>query len=351
MTLPPTNPNPENPPAAPGQAAPLWRQTLRRVGALAGLATLLALLSPVLIGVLVLAPGPLSRPATIVVAHGAGTAAIAAQLADAGTVYSPLAFRLAARLMANGSLKAGEYALPAQTSIAEIVAMMHEGRSVVRMLTIAEGLTSADIVDRLRDEEALSGTIDAIPAEGTLVPEPYRDAFGDTRAGVIQRMQKAMQERLATLWAGRAADLPLASAHDAVILASVVEKETGKREERPRIAGVFFNRLRQGMRLQSDPTVIYALTRGQMSLDRPLTHEDLSFASPINTYVHDGLPTQPICNPGYAALAAVLHPEHHDLFYFVADGSGGHAFARDLAEHNRNINAWHRAVSSMPHTP
>jgi UPF0755 protein len=163
---------------------------------------------------------------------------------------------------------------------------------------------------------------------------------------MIVRMQKAMQEKINELWASRETGLPLKSVGEAVILASIVEKETGKPDERPRIAGVFYNRLRQNMRLQSDPTVIYALTKGKKTLDRALTHEDLSFASPINTYTSDGIPPQPICNPGRAALEAVLHPEHHGFYYFVADGSGGHVFAVDLATHNQNINKWHRALEN-----
>jgi UPF0755 protein len=161
-------------------------------------------------------------------------------------------------------------------------------------------------------------------------------------------MQKAMQEKVNEVWAGRDADLPLQTPQQAVVMASIVEKETGKPDERPRIAGVFYNRLRLNMRLQSDPTVIYALTGGREDLPRALTHEDLATASPINTYASDGLPPQPICNPGLAALQAATHPEHNNFLYFVADGSGGHAFAADLATHDENINRWHAFEKARP---
>ena len=246
--------------------------------------------------------------------------------------------------MTNGSLKAGEYDVPARASPVDIATMMQEGRSVVRLFSVPEGLTSTEIVQMLQNEPVLTGPIDILPTEGSLLPESYRYSYGDTRAGLITRMQKAMQEKLNEAWADREGGLPLNSAADAIILASIVEKETGKAEERPRIAGVFYNRLRLNMRLQSDPTVIYALTRGQQTLDRALTHEDLGFASPMNTYASDGLPPQPICNPGRAAMEAVMHPEHNDFLYFVADGTGGHAFATNLAAHNENINRWHQEI-------
>jgi UPF0755 protein len=177
-----------------------------------------------------------------------------------------------------------------------------------------------------------------------LLPETYKYSYGDTRAGLIARMQEAMQKRVGEIWAARDETVPLTSPEQMVVLASIVEKETGKADERPRIAGVFYNRLKVNMRLQSDPTVIYALTQGKGELGRALTHDDLSFVSPINTYASDGLPPQPICNPGRAALEAVTHPEHHNYLYFVADGTGGHAFAADLATHNANINRWHDAL-------
>jgi UPF0755 protein len=308
-----------------------------------------AVLLPVLGMSALLAPGPLPQEKTIVVARGASAADIGKQLAQEKAVYLSTLFRIAARAV--GSLKAGEYALPTHVSAFDIARIMNKGLSVARMFTVAEGLTSAEIVGLLNNDPVLTGTIDGIPTEGSLLPETYRYSYGDSRAGIVARMQAAMHEKVNNLWANRENGLSLKSIGEAIVLASIVEKETGKVEERPRIAGVFYNRLRQNMRLQSDPTVIYALTNGQKELGRALTHEDLALASPINTYVSDGLPPKPICNPGRAALEAVLHPEHHSFLYFVADGKGGHAFAADLATHNKNVAIWHRATENAAAQP
>jgi len=322
---------------------------LRSVGhVLVGLASLGVLL-PVLAFFSLFAPGPLPQDTTLIIAHGASASDIGGQLRQADAVYATPLFRVAARLMAGNVLKAGEYIIPKHASMITIAQMIRDGKSVVRLFTVAEGLTSAEIVDALRDEPVLTGTIDSIPAEGTLLPETYRYMYGDSRTGILARMTKAMQDKEKEIWDGREEGLPIDNLSAAVILASIVEKETGKAEERPRIAGVFYNRLRQNMRLQSDPTVIYALTRGKSDLDRVLTHEDLSIASPFNTYVSNGLPPQPICNPGIASLQAVTHPEHHAFLYFVADGNGGHAFAADLATHDQNINRWHQMQQSAGH--
>jgi UPF0755 protein len=179
-----------------------------------------------------------------------------------------------------------------------------------------------------------------LPPEGSLLPETYRYSYGDSRAGMISRMQKSMQDALNELWPKRDPAIPLKSPLEAVIMASIIEKETGKAVERPRIAGVFYNRMRSNMRLQSDPTVIYAITLAKGPMNRELVHDDLAFASPFNTYTRDGLPPEPICNPGRAALEAALHPEQNDFLYFVADGTGGHVFSKDLAAHNQNVTKW-----------
>ena len=345
-------PLPETPPTLVQKSPSFLGSSRLRLAAWAASALLMAvLLVPALGGAALCVPGPLSQEKTIIVAHGATAAEIGAQLAQENAIHLAPLFRLAARLVAKGSLKAGEYALPAHISAIEIAHMIHEGRSVVRLFTVAEGLTSSEIAQSLGEDPTLTGTIDAPPPEGSLLPETYRYSYGDSRAGIIARMQKAMQEKINEIWANRQADLSIRSPEEAVILASIVEKETGKPEERPRIAGVFYNRLTKKMRLQSDPTVIYALTQGQKSLDRPLTHNDLSFASTYNTYAHDALPPHPICNPGRAALEAVAHPEHHEFLYFVADGRGGHAFAPDLATHNDNINRWHRLTEKAASRP
>lgn len=287
-------------------------------------------------------PGPLPEAKTIIVPHGMGPHDLASALDDAGAIYNPLLFRVASRLLAANALKAGEYALIPGQSMADIIDMIHEGRSVTHLFTVAEGLTSNDIARLLNIMPAMGGGSIAPPPEGSVLPESYRYLYGDTRAGVIGRMQKAMQETLADLWAKRDPNLPVSSPEQAVVLASIVEKETGKAAERPRIAGVFYNRLRQNMRLQSDPTVIYGIMAARGFMDHDIGHTDLSFPSPYNTYLNDGLPPRPICNPGRAALEAVMHPETHGYLYFVADGTGGHAFAATLDEHNRNVARWNQ---------
>jgi UPF0755 protein len=241
------------------------------------------------------------------------------------------------------ALKAGEYEFPPRASYAEVLAQLGAGRTLTRFLTVPEGLTAVEVAALVNAAAAMQGAPSASPPEGSLLPETYDYRWGDNRAAMLQRMQAAMQATLAELWPRRAADVPLASPQEALILASIVEKETGIAAERRRVAGVFANRLRLGMPLQADPTVVYALTGGQAPLGRALTRADWQVDSPYNTYRIRGLPPGPIANPGRAAIEAALNPEPHDYLYFVADGSGGHAFARSLAEHNRNVARW-RAV-------
>ncbi len=297
---------------------------------------LIVALPPMFSLTVMLMSGPLKENKTVIIPHGAGAREIAMLLDKNDVIWSPLVFRLASKITGSGQFKAGEYEFTPQQSTAEVMEAMVEGRSVVRLFTVAEGLTSAEILDLLKNDIALSGDA-AMPAEGSLLPETYRYSYGDTRASLIARMQKSMQETLNDLWAKRDPAIPLKAPQDAVILASIVEKETGKAAERPRIAGVFYNRLRQNMRLQSDPTVIYAITRVKGPMNRELGHDDMAFPSPYNTYTSDGLPPQPICNPGRASLEAALHPEQNDFLYFVADGTGGHTFSKDLAAHNQNV--------------
>ena len=287
------------------------------------------------------APGPLEVPTTVIVAPGAGLDDIVRLLARAGVVGDTFALRWGARLTgAHKRLRAGEYAFPAGVSPAQVLAIVESGKVVVRRLTVAEGLTSAQVASQLAAAEGLDGAIQVLPGEGTLLPETYHFSRGDGRADILRRMADGMIETLHRLWAGRASDLPLETPGAALILASIVEKETAVASERARIAAVFINRLRRGMRLQSDPTVAYGLTAGRGTLERALTHADLAAPSPYNTYLIDGLPPGPICNPGRAAIAAVMRPAVTDELYFVADGSGGHVFARSLAEHNRNVAKW-----------
>jgi len=287
------------------------------------------------------APGPAAVETTVILPKGAGVAGVAGALAEAGVIREPLLFRIGVRLAGRDrDLKAGEYAFPAGASARQVMEIVAGGRTVVHRLTVPEGLTSRQILELVAQAEALEGAVGALPPEGALLPETYHFSRGDSRAALVERMAADMQAAVAALWAGRDEGLPLDSPAQMVTLASIVEKETGVAAERPRIAGVFVNRLRQGMRLQSDPTVVYALTQGAGPLGRELTRADLAVDSPYNTYAKPGLPPGPIANPGRAALEAVAHPLATEELYFVADGTGGHAFARTLDEHNRNVAKW-----------
>jgi UPF0755 protein len=236
-------------------------------------------------------------------------------------------------------VKAGEYAVPSKASMADIAAILVSGKSIQHKLTAAEGLTSNMVYKLVVADPDLSGGAGPEPAEGTLLPETYLFTHGTTRAQLLERMKKAQGDFLDAQWSARAADLPFQTKEQAVILASIVEKETSLPEERRHIAAVFVNRLRQGMRLQSDPTIIYGITRGY-PLGRDIRASEITAVSLWNTYVIDGLPSSPICNPGKDSLAAVLNPQQSGDLYFVATGQGGHAFAATTAEHNKNVVAY-----------
>lgn len=287
------------------------------------------------------APGPLTEPTTVVIPRGSGLEAVAITLADAGVVQSPLLVVFGATL--GGStrdLRAGEYAFAPGISAGEVLEQMRRGRTVVHRLTVPEGLTSAQILSLLEKEPALAGDPPPRPKDGSLLPETYNFSYGDTREQMVERMQRAMTQALAEAWRNRDKDLPYKAPEEALAMASIVEKETAVAAERARVAGVYVNRLEQGMRLQSDPTVIYALTEGSGELGRALTRNDLRVESPYNTYMAAGLPPGPIANPGKASILAALKPERHEFLYFVADGTGGHAFAKTLPDHNRNVAHW-----------
>lgn len=287
--------------------------------------------------------GPLEVGQNVVIPRGSSIGAISQRLEEAGVIEDARAFHVAALVTGkNARLRAGEYAFPAGVSLREALELLESGKTVIRRFTVPEGRTAADVVGLLMETEELSGEIPSLPEEGSLLPETYHYSWGDDRNQLLERMQRSMAAVLEELWEARADGLPLETPEEAVTLASIVEKETGVAEERPIVASVFINRLKQGMRLQSDPTVVYAITKGERPLGRALTRADWQVEDPYNTYQNDGLPPGPIANPGRASLEAVLDPVESDYFYFVADGSGGHAFARTLDEHNRNVANWRR---------
>ena len=294
-------------------------------------------------GTKVVNPGPSTNDVRIVVKPGYGVSQIAAELERSGVIDSQLVFKLRARLTnAHKTLKAGEYNFPAHVSIGGALQLLKSGNTVVRKLTIPEGLYATAVIDLVMAADGLEGDIKNIPPEGTLLPETYHYSWGDSRQRLIDRMEEDMISLLERLWAERKADSFVKSIDEVLILASIVEKETAIDIERPRIAGVFINRLKKGMRLQSDPTVVYAITKGQGELGRELTRNDLVVESPFNTYRNKGLPPGAIANPGKASIVAVLAPIDTDELYFVADGTGGHVFARSLKEHNQNVAKWRK---------
>jgi len=293
--------------------------------------------------------GPLKNESFYTVERGAGLRTIAAQLEGQGLVSNEFIFMAGVMLQGKQSaLQAGEYQFEAGISPNAIIHKLSNGSVLRRVVTIPEGLTSWQIVQRLNKVEDLSGEITTIPPEGTLLPETYDYQRKQDRQALVTRMQGAMDTAIKQLWDTRQNDLPLKTIEEALVLASIVEKETGTPDERKRVAGVFINRLRKGIALQTDPTVIYALTKGRPKNDgkgplgRRLLRKDLKYDSPYNTYIYPGLPPGPIANPGYEALAATLNPETHDYIFFVADGTGGHAFAKTLAGHNRNVAKWRK---------
>jgi UPF0755 protein len=288
------------------------------------------------------APGPLNEPTSVVIEHGQPTTEIGVALEREGVVSDHRLFVITSYLTraSRGDLKAGEYEFPAGASLAQVLSILRSGRSVVHKVTVPEGWTSAQVVERVNAHPALIGTVTEIPPEGSLLPDTYVFQRGVERDVLIARMRDAQAKLLDDLWEKRAPDLPIETKEDAVILASIVEKETAVAEERLQVAAVFINRLRRNMRLQSDPTIIYGITGGERQLDRPIRRSDISESTPYNTYRIDGLPPTPIANPGREAIAAVLQPGTTDHLYFVADGSGGHAFATTLNEHNANVRRW-----------
>lgn len=295
------------------------------------------------------APGPLDETKIVLIERGKGVAAIAQTLENENVIASALVFKILTKIDGDTRpLKAGEYEFMAGITMQDSLTMMREGRVYDRKVTFPEGVTSWQIVETLKKLEDMAGEVTDVPSEGSLLPDTYHYIKNDDRAALLGKMKEAMDKTVAELWPTRVADLPIENEAQALTLASIVEKETGVASERKRVAGVFINRLKKGMPLQTDPTVIYALTKGEIEtegqgpLGRRLLSKDLSFDSPYNTYLYPGLPPGPIANPGRASIEAVLNPEVHDYIYFVADGTGGHVFARTLAEHNRNVANWRK---------
>ena len=283
------------------------------------------------------ASGPLPK--------GASLKTVAEELSRAGVIDKPWLFRIMARI--NGlakHLKAGEYQFMPGISLQAAMDKIARGEVFFRRITIPEGLTSGQIMYLIANYPDLEGEIDLDVKEGELLPETYSFELGASRNSIILQARAAMQKALEEVWASRDSSLPLKDVNELLTLASIIEKETGVPEERPLVASVFLNRLKKGMRLQTDPTVIYAITEGETSFGRSLKRADLKIDSPYNTYLNYGLPPGPICNPGREALMAAARPQQSDYLYFVADGKGGHRFARSLNEHNRNVKAWVRSI-------
>ena len=283
-------------------------------------------------------PGPLAEDKLVNIPRGLGIRDIADLLQREGVIDQPYVFMGGVIVLkARGELKYGEYQFNKQASVAEVVDTITEGKVIQHAFTVPEGLTSEQIVARLLENEGLTGQIKEIPREGTLLPETYKFTRGMTREQIIQRMQQAHRRVLQEVWDRRMPDLPVKTPEQLVTLASIVEKETGRPDERTRVAAVFVNRLKTRMRLQSDPTIIYGLTGGKGWLGRPILKSEIEQPTPYNTYIVDGLPPGPIANPGRASLEAAANPARTKELYFVADGTGGHVFSDNYAEHQKNV--------------
>ena len=313
---------------------------MRRVGCLSLIAILLALVAGFVVLQLWGGRGPLQHNITIAVTPGTSLAAASEQLEKSGAISSASRFRLFSRLFGSSAeIKAGEYRIPAHLSQADILKVLQGTKTIQRFVTIPEGWPSVLVKDALIKETQLSGQI-AVPIEGTVLPDSYSFQRGDTRAFMLKRMQRAMVRYLAQAWDGRAPGLAVTTPREALILASIVEKETGKPSERAMVAAVYANRLKRGMMLQADPTIIYPITQGR-PLGRRILESEVHAKNAYNTYAMTGLPAGPICNPGRASIDAVLHPAPSNALYFVADGTGGHVFADTLEQHNANVQKWY----------
>lgn len=275
----------------------------------------------------------------VMIERGSGLNKTATILVNEGIIKNPYWFILFARIQGvENSLKAGEYGFEGDLSYASVLDRLAKGDVIVRSVTIPEGKALVEIKQIVAANPYLSGEIKGNYKEGEILPETYHFTRGEERDAILEKARQAMKKELQKAYGGRVDNLPFKTPEEMLVLASIVEKETGVDSERAKVASVFVNRLRLGMKLQTDPTVIYAVTQGQMNLNRPIYKRDLAYDSPYNTYVYEGLPPAPICSPGKAALHAVAHPDNTPYLYFVADGmTGGHRFAKTLSEHNANV--------------
>ena len=289
-------------------------------------------------------PGPLTEDKTLVIPKGTGVIEIGGILRSENVITDVRIFSLGVRLFSDHKpLIAGEYVFPKGVSPSGALGILIAGKSITHRLTIPEGLTVREVLELVSSEPLLDGPLPADrPPEGTLLPETYQFLRGESRVSIVQRMRDAMTKAIAQEWPKRDPSILLKSPEEAVTMASLVEKETSQSDERARVAAVFYNRIKKGMPLQTDPTVIFAITLGKLKLNRGLTYDDLKIDSPYNTYLVKGLPPGPIANPGLAALQAALHPIPSKELYFVADGTGGHAFAATIEEHNKNVANWRK---------
>jgi UPF0755 protein len=292
-------------------------------------------------------PGPLAEEVVFKVEPGEGLAGVALRLESDGIIKDARLLRLKARLdKTELDLKTGEYIIEPRATMQQVLSILIEGRSVLHRITLPEGRTTAQLLKLIEQDDVLEGDMpEVLPEEGTMLPDTYMYHRGMTRADLIAKTQKAQADLLAELWPARQEGLPIASPYEAVILASVVEKETGRADERPQVAALFTTRLKRGMRLQSDPTIIYGISKGEPLYNkagqrRTLYRSEIDRHTEWNTYQVDGLPKTPICNPGRDAIAAVLDPPETEYIFFVADGKGGHLFAKTNAEHERNVAAY-----------
>ncbi len=305
-----------------------------------------------LMGHLYSRPGPLTLSQTVVIPKGASSNEIADDLEREGVVSSRLAFManyyVQSRMRPKDvMLKHGEYLFKPNVSIREVIEILSEGKSVMYKVTIPEGLTSQQIVERLKGEENLSGEVTQIPAEGSILPETYSIEKGMQRQELLERMQLKQKQVLEAAWQRRQGELPFATPDQAVVMASIIEKETGRADERERIAGVFVNRLKKGMPLQSDPTILYGIYGGGVQWGKPILQSEKDAKNAHNTYQIKGLPPTPICNPGRPALEAALNPSQHGDIFFVADGTGGHIFSATLKDHNAAVTNWRKVEKDM----